>query len=270
MNFLYITALLSWQVFTALYSQPFTLVSWNIQDFGKTKDDLVIKEIASIVKNADLVAIQEVVAIDPGGAQAVARLADELNRTGSKWDYRISDPTDSPPYKTERYAFLWKASRVQLLGRPWLEKGLPETVYREPFMARFRCGGKTLLVANFHSRRYDENPGEEIIQLAKLPKLYPSDIILIAGDFNANETNSAFKDMTSQGYEPSLQNQLTTLRRTCESGYLANAIDNIYFPTKSINKHRAYSQDFVGSCEHLEEARRLSDHLPVALVFSFR
>jgi hypothetical protein len=54
----------------------------------------------------DIIAVQEVVA--GYGVQAVARLSDELNRTGSKWDYIISDPTSSSPYKTERYAFIWK------------------------------------------------------------------------------------------------------------------------------------------------------------------
>ncbi len=41
---------------------------------------------AAILKNYDVVAIQEVVA-GPGGAAAIARLHDALNRTGSKWDY---------------------------------------------------------------------------------------------------------------------------------------------------------------------------------------
>ncbi len=49
-----------------------------------------------------------------GGAQAVARLADELNRKGTKWDYVISDPTSSSAYKTERYAFIWKTSKVTI------------------------------------------------------------------------------------------------------------------------------------------------------------
>ncbi|MBE5322017.1 hypothetical protein IM793_22875 [Pedobacter sp. MR2016-19] len=40
---------------------------------------------AETVRPYDLIAIQEVVA--GYGGQAVARLADELNRTGQKWDY---------------------------------------------------------------------------------------------------------------------------------------------------------------------------------------
>ena len=73
---------------------------------------------AQTIKSFDIVAIQEVVA-GYGGAQAVARLADELNRKGAKWDYSVSNPTSSSAYKTERYAFLWKTATVKLIGKPW-------------------------------------------------------------------------------------------------------------------------------------------------------
>lgn len=239
-----------------------TLISWNIRDFGQSKSDAEIRQIAQILRDADLVALQEVVA-GPGGAQAVARLADELNRTGAKWDYRVSDPTSSPPYKTERYAFLWKTSRVQLIGRPWLEQNLPEMVYREPFMGRFRIGGQTILLTNFHARRYDENPEEEIRLLARLPGLYPTDPVVIAGDFNASETSDAFQELYKLGYRPALRVQKTTLKRSCDDGYLNHAIDNIYFPEKKITLLKAEAVDFVGNCQNLEAARGISDHLPV-------
>ncbi|MCB9349603.1 MAG: hypothetical protein H6573_19130 [Lewinellaceae bacterium] len=99
------------------------LLSWNLRDFSKTKNARELEWISKIIKDFDLVAIQEVVA-GKGGARAVALLADELNRTGAKWDYRISNPTQSPSYKTERYAFLWKTGKVKIVGSPWLEKYL--------------------------------------------------------------------------------------------------------------------------------------------------
>lgn len=77
-------------------------------------------------------ALQEVVA-GHGGAQAVAKLADELNRKGAKWDYIVSDPTSSSAYKTERYAFLWKTSKVKKIGKAWLEKKYHLEIDREPF-----------------------------------------------------------------------------------------------------------------------------------------
>ena len=79
---------------------------------GKSKDDQEIEVMAQSLKDADLVAIQEVVA-GYGGSQAVARLAEALNRKGDRWDYRISDPTSSTPQTREKYAFLWKTRRVK-------------------------------------------------------------------------------------------------------------------------------------------------------------
>ncbi|MEX0275149.1 MAG: endonuclease, partial [Flavobacteriaceae bacterium] len=48
-----------------------SLVSWNIRDFGKTKNSDELEKIAEIVRDTDILAIQEVVA-GYGGAQAVA------------------------------------------------------------------------------------------------------------------------------------------------------------------------------------------------------
>jgi deoxyribonuclease-1-like protein len=99
---------------TALFSQP-RLLSWNLQNFGKSKSNSEIAFIANTIKDFDIIAIQEVVA-GYGGAQAVAMLADELNRKGSKWDYVISDPTSSSAYTTERYAFIWKTANLKKIG----------------------------------------------------------------------------------------------------------------------------------------------------------
>ena len=71
-----------------------SICSWNIQNFGKSKSDNEIEFIANTIRNYDAVAIIEVVA-GYGGSQAVAKLADALNRKGTKWDYSISDPTTS-------------------------------------------------------------------------------------------------------------------------------------------------------------------------------
>src|SRR6187431_3081885 len=95
------------------------LVSWNIENFGKSKSEAEIQFIANTLKSYYVIAIQEVVAGD-GGAQAVGRLSDELNRKGGKWDYVISNPTSSSAYKTERYAFIWKTAIVKRIGKAWL------------------------------------------------------------------------------------------------------------------------------------------------------
>src|SRR5690606_31627175 len=137
------------------------------------------------------VALQEVVAKDPAGAQAVAKIADELNRMGAKWDYRISDPTKSPSSNiSERYAFLWKTSKVSLIHRAYLDRELEDIINREPYIAAFKIKGQPepFYVINFHSRKYDERPEEEIIHFLDYPTRLKSNRIIIAGDFNLDRS----------------------------------------------------------------------------------
>ena len=69
-------------LFTSTLFSQVKLLSWNIENLGKSKSDSAITYIANTVKDYDVVVIQEVVAGN-GGAQAVAKLAGELNRKGA-------------------------------------------------------------------------------------------------------------------------------------------------------------------------------------------
>ena len=128
-------------------SAEISLCSWNLKDFGKTKDPTEIEFIATTIKEYDIIAIQEVVAGD-GGAQAVARLSDQLNRMGANWEYVISDPT-SGSNKKERYAFIWKTSRIQSIGKAWLDIKYGDEIEREPFFITVMPMEKSLHFATF-------------------------------------------------------------------------------------------------------------------------
>lgn len=252
-----------------------TLVSWNLQDFGKTKSQDDIAQMAILLRDVDVVCIQEVVAGDPGGAQAVARLADALSRRGASWDYAISDPTTGASgYASERYAFLWKPSRVKIKRKPQLDKELASICVREPFLAGFTelKSGKEFYVVNFHARTYDQRPEEEITHFDRYKRLFASRRVIIAGDFNTNEESAGFEKLYALGYLPALRNVKTTLKRKCDGNavYLNHNIDNIYFDTNGITKIHATAIDFVKSCANLEAARKISDHLPVSMTFEIK
>ncbi len=96
-----------------LFSQV-KIMTWNLKNVGSSKTEDNISYIAQIMKQADVVAIQEVVT-NPSGAQTILALQEELNRkSGAKWDYVLSDPTVSSPYRSERYAYLWKTKQLKL------------------------------------------------------------------------------------------------------------------------------------------------------------
>ena len=138
-----------------------SLISWNIRDFGKTKNSDELEKIAELIKAADIVAIQEVVA-GYGGAQAVAKLTEILNRKGAQWDYVISDPTNSTKYVTERYAFVWKTKHIKIKNRGKLIKELDAVIDREPFLIDFYLTGEKLTLINFHSRPHDKTPKQKL------------------------------------------------------------------------------------------------------------
>ena len=192
-----------------------------------------------------------------------------MNRKGAKWDYVISNPTNSSNYVTERYAFIWKTKNIKIKNRGLLIADLDSLVDREPFYLDFYVKGIKLTVLNFHSRPHDKNPESEILAITDYLKINPSQHpIILAGDFNVDEKELVFNGLKAIGYKASINNQSTTLKQSCDGNdYLNYPIDNI-FHSKNVSKIEGKAIDFVKVCENLEEARNLSDHLPVYLSFS--
>jgi endonuclease/exonuclease/phosphatase family metal-dependent hydrolase len=137
-------------------------------------------------------------------------------------------------------------------------------------MAKFatKRNGELFYVINYHSRKYYDNPEEEIVFFNDYPaRLSPDDNIFIAGDFNLSEEHEVWGNLYAQGFTSALKKSKTTLRQKCKKGkYLSRAIDNIYF-SQNINLINSSTIDFVVNCENLENARLISDHLPVLMEF---
>jgi endonuclease/exonuclease/phosphatase family metal-dependent hydrolase len=247
-----------------------SLLSWNLMDFGKTKSDTEIEFIANTVKDYDIVLIQEVVAKDPGGAQAVGRLGDALNRKGAKWEYRISDPTSGESsYKRERYAILWKPSKVSLVGKPWLETQYTDEINREPFYATFKAGGKEFTLANFHAITKDMQRETEVKYFKYLPEEYPNLTLIFCGDFNLPQSHSVFNPLKKMGYQSVLTGQKTSLRQECKNDdCLASEFDNVFYNAAKIKYESSGVILFYKSFSEFEEARKLTDHVPVYFEFS--
>lgn len=239
------------------------LLSWNIENLGKSKSNGEIAFMANTIKDFDIIAIQEVVA-GYGGAQAVARLADELNRKGSSWDYVISDPTSSSAYKTERYAFLWKKDKVKKIGRPWLEKKYHLEIDREPYFCTFEYNNKQFTVVNYHAITKNRQPETEIKYFKFLPLEYPTLNLIFIGDFNAPQSHTVFNPLKKMGYKPVFVNQKTSLKRECKlDNCLASEFDNIYYNSARISIKKYGVLSFYKDFNSLKEARTISDHIPI-------
>lgn len=224
--------------------------------------------IANILKAFDVVAIQEVVA-GYEGPKAVIRLAEAMNRTGETWEYTISHGTSSDQYSKERYAFLWKSSRLIKTGEAWLENNYQLEIEREPYLARFKAGKKTFTLGSFHAKPKAKQPETEIKYLRFMPDLYPQDILIFCGDFNLPQSHSVFIPLRKIGYTSALVKQKTSLRQKCINGdCLASEYDNFFYPEKKVTVLASGIIPFYQRFEDIKEARRLSDHVPVYIEFS--
>jgi len=260
--------LLALITFSGYGQSTITVCSWNLQDFGKTKGDKEIEFIANTVKDFDVIAIQEVVS-GYGGAQAVARLHDALNRKGTKWDYSISEPTVSSAYKTERYAYIWKTSKLQKTGDAWLEKKYNKEIDREPFFIKFSVNDKTFTLVNFHAITKSKQPETEIKYFKFFPESYPNDNLIFCGDFNLPQSHTVFNPLKKMGYMPSLEGIKTSLRQKCINGdCMASEFDNFFYDQTKINMVATGIIPFFKSFSDLKEARSISDHVPIYFEFS--
>ncbi len=251
---------------TSFYAQT-RLLSWNIENLGRSKSNLELEFIANTLKDYDIVALQEVVAGD-GGAQTVAKLADELNRKGAKWDYAISNPTSSSAYKTERYAYLWKTNRARLKGKAWLESKFQLEIDREPYLATFIVNQKEVTLVNFHAITKSKQPEKEIKYFKLLPAQYPQLNLLFLGDFNCPQSHTVFTPLKKMGYDSALKGQKTSLKRNSKNGAaLASEFDNLFYH-KKVKKIEGGVIHFYKAFSSLQEARKISDHIPVWMAFS--
>jgi endonuclease/exonuclease/phosphatase family metal-dependent hydrolase len=247
---------------------PISVCSWNLKDFGKSKTEIALSFIANTVKDYDVIAIQEVVAKD-GGAPAVARLVDELNRKGTKWDYTISDITSGSAYKTERYAFIWKTSKLAIIGKAWLEKKYNIEIDREPYFATFKSNGKLFTLVNFHAITKSKQPETEIKYFKFLPAEYPDKNLIFAGDFNCPQTHTVFNPLKAMGYKPIFINQKTSLKQTCiNNDCLASEFDNMFYKISKVKYLNSGVIEFYKSFSTPKEARIISDHIPIYFQFT--
>lgn len=245
------------------------LCSWNIQDFGNSKSDSEIVYIAKKLRDFDVLAIMEVVA-GPGGAQAVGRLAEELNRTGAKWDYAISNPTSGNGYRSERYAYLWKTAKIKK-RKSTLEKEFHQEIEREPYLIEFEYKQKGFTVCLLHAITRERQPEREIKYLKYIESRYPMRNIIFCGDFNCVQTHSVFNPLKARGYIPTLLNCKTTLKQKLKgTECLASAYDNIFYNNGAFNVISSGAIPFYKDFEELTQARKISDHLPIYCEFTIR
>ncbi len=251
--------------------ESISVLTWNIANFGHTKSDQEVNYMAKKIVGFDIIALQEVVG-KSGGADAVIRLAYSLDSLceSCEWAYAISLRTTGSPYQSERYAYLWKRSKIRHIGMARLDENYRDKIEREPFLATFEVGAKRFTLVSFHALPKSRQPETEIKYLKYFPDKYPDKHLIFLGDFNIPYTHSVFNPLKEMGYRPALIDQKTSLRQECFKGdCLASMYDNIFYPSTYVKKEASgivhFYKDFNGD---MKAAKHISDHTPVFLKFS--
>lgn len=262
--------------FSVCEKDAYVLMSHNGGNFGKSKSDETVRQMSRLYKDVDMLVLLEVSTTE-AGAQAVARLADELNRTGAAWDYAISDATGGSG--TERYAYLWKKKRISLKSigkRVNLLKTLEDEMVRVPATASFyfdydRDGqnGRLLEVIAVHLAPTDKHPENELEAFEdNEAEYFQADNQVVVGDFNLSHKKIDPVLEDNLGFEHQIEGKtsLKSKLKTPDNNYYSKEYDNIY--TKGfIEVCQSGILDFVPRYQSLAEAKKLSDHLPVFIIF---
>ncbi len=265
----------SWEFKSASQSSPrratIRIASFNIQAFGTTKvqDPAVANYLAGIVREFDVIAIQEVRGQDSAVLSAFVEL---VNSVGRNYACIASEPVGRNRY-FERYAFLFDQDSVTLDGSHSYTVGDPDDVlHREPFVGWFRAcevdpsHAFTFSLVNVHLD--SRQPQREVAYLAQLFRAIRGDgrgedDVIIAGDFNADpQTLQQLREQS--GLTCLISDSPTNVQFTQQYD---NLLINPLATTEFVARCGVY--DFLKVFNlTIEQASSISDHLPVWADFS--
>lgn len=247
--------------------------SFNIQAFGPSKRSKpeVMKRIARIVREFDVLAIQEIRSKDQTLLPSLVSLVNQLGEAydGRRYGYLLG-PRLGRTTSKEQYAYIYDIARVAPSEK--FVYTLPdkyEDFHREPYVARFEFigtppGGRepwTFTLINIHT-----DPDETGWELNRLDDAFRAvqrdgsgeDDYILLGDFNASDTG-LLELGEMRHVLAALHNVTTNTRRT-------KMYDNIVFDRTKTSEYTGSSgvYDFAAEFGLTErEALEVSDHLPV-------
>ncbi len=242
------------------------IASFNVQALGTTKarKPHVMEILARIVREFDIVAVQEIRSTDQ---DLIPNFVDLINRADRYYDYVIG-PRVGRHSQFEQYAFLFDSATVEVDRSQLYTVADPDDLlHREPLVAWFRVRGPppdqafTFTLVNIHTDL--EATRQELDALADVYRVVrddgrQEDDVIILGTLYADDRNLGRLGAIS-GMTWAISSVPTDTRGTAQ-------LDNIVFHSKATSEFTGRSGvfDFLRRYNlTLEEALEVSDHLPV-------
>ncbi|REK19239.1 MAG: endonuclease/exonuclease/phosphatase [Planctomycetota bacterium] len=248
------------------------IASFNIQVFGQSKmsDPRVVSLLVEIVRQFDIVAIQEI----RSKQDIMARFVDQINATGRHYDYVIG-PRLGRSSSKEQYAFVFDTASIEIDRHALYTVEDPDDLlHREPLVGWFRVRGPpateafTFSLVNIHT-----DPDETDQELDALADVFRAvqrdgrgeDDVIILGDLNVDEANLGRLGEISN-IRWAVSGVATNTRGTKQ-------YDNIVFSGVATSEYtgRWGVFDMIRQFNlTVDEALKVSDHQPVWAEFSLQ
>ncbi|MDB4533944.1 endonuclease/exonuclease/phosphatase family protein [Vicingaceae bacterium] len=256
-----------------LQNDTIVIGTFNIETFGvaKMSHKGVVRILVDLVRQFDVLAIQELRSIDQTVIDEFVNLVNEDTRFDYGW---VKGPRQGSGSYKEQYVYLYDQNTIELVDEGSLVPDEQNLLEREPLVSTFRCRGVPRSQAfSFTLMNVHTVPDESRREVNALAQMYEfvrqfyddrEDDVIILGDFNQPERN--FTDLYANPYLISVVTS-NVATNTAQN----KSLDNIVFD-------RARTQEFTGTAGVLDFRKRynltkdqamdVSDHFPVFAVFS--
>lgn len=232
------------------------IASFNIQVFGKNKikNAEVMKCIVQIIKNFDIVAIQEIRSKEQ---DVLPTLTDML---GNNWEYRISEPLGRTQSK-EQYGFVYNKDKVKIKYCIQVTD-INDVLHREPFICYCQSGNFDFSLINIHT-----DPDEVKNEINILDDILKEEIktekdAIILGDLNASP-NQFGELLNIEGVSWAIPDSVKTNVLGTKN------YDNLVFIKTYLNEFVSGAVFNFKAEYNLSDsfAKKISDHFPVYGIF---
>jgi len=263
---------------TVSAQETIKIATWNIRDLStSSRNDFELLQISYVLKDYDLIAIQEV-----NNEDSLDKLKAWLGTIGHTFDYLFS-PRSGTGSAGEHYAFLYRTDIIEPLDTGQLADG---NFARPPYFASFRAGDFDFTIVSIHVCSGCGGLAEagRELEVARLGLIYnslmngPEKDVIVVGDFNLNPNNGSFINLVSVENTVPIYScsTLTECKQDATTTRDSNLFDNIWLSQNHVTEYTGQRDQFKfdeelfedpagDSNDYRERYSRLSvsDHRPV-------
>jgi endonuclease/exonuclease/phosphatase family metal-dependent hydrolase len=253
---------------SAIIPKTIKIGTFNIQNLGVTKigKAAVVKELVSIIRKYDVIAIQE---ISDKANHVAYRFLDSINKNqtipyslilSQRSGQQADDVSDQ-----EQYAFYYNTSTIKDLGQSMLYNDSAYDYFeREPFLAHFKVvkGNFSFVLSTVHTKPdlavKEIKAIDEVIKWAKV-KYTDEDDFIALGDFNGSCTYASPEQLDE------LEIRKTNYRWLIADTVKTNLSTKQCAYDRFVITNPATTTDFTGNwgVDRCFTSKTISDHWPV-------